>query len=298
MTEAEAERTVSETLVTPLDKRVVVTYDGTKYILSSDRLDVHADVGESVQDALDASQDGGLPTRIWRYATGGEVDKSLEPHVSYDETEIAKFIEQVKADVNQAPVDASVEPSGSSIEPVQGQSGITLREDDLRDEVLAAVESPTTKTIKATVDTVEPEVTTKDLADQYPVYLTVDRSTFQLKLWKDLKLAKTYTVAIGAEGFDTPAGEYSIQDKAVDPVWNVPDSDWAGDLAGKTIPGGDPDNPLKARWMGIFDGAGIHGTDDTASLGSAASHGCVRMSVPDVIDLYPQVPVGTPIYIG
>ena len=56
------------------------------------------------------------------------------------------------------------------------------------------------------------------------------------------------------------------------------------------VPGGAADNPLKARWMGIFDGAGIHGTDDTGSLGSAASHGCVRMSVPDVIDLYDQVP--------
>jgi lipoprotein-anchoring transpeptidase ErfK/SrfK len=64
------------------------------------------------------------------------------------------------------------------------------------------------------------------------------------------------------------------------------------------IPGGAANNPLKARWMGIYDGAGIHGTDDTASLGSAASHGCVRMAVPDVIELYDQVPVGTPIYIG
>ena len=43
----------------------------------------------------------------------------------------------------------------------------------------------------------------------------------------------------------------------------------AGDLAGKVIPPG-PDDPIKARWMGIFDGAGIHGTTDTASLGSAA----------------------------
>ena len=50
--------------------------------------------------------------------------------------------------------------------------------------------------------------------------------------------------------------------------------------------------------MGIFNGAGIHGTDDTGSLGSAASHGCVRMAIPDVIDLYDRVDVGTPIYIG
>jgi lipoprotein-anchoring transpeptidase ErfK/SrfK len=148
------------------------------------------------------------------------------------------------------------------------------------------------------VDEVEPEVTKEELATQYPTYLTVNRSTFELTLYKDLEPAKTYTVAIGAAGFDTPAGVYNIQNKAVDPAWTVPDSDWAGDLAGTVVPGGVPENPLKARWMGIFDGAGIHGTDDVGSLGTAASHGCVRMAVPDVIELYDQVPVGTPIYIG
>ena len=83
----------------------------------------------------------------------------------------------------------------------------------------------------------------------------------------------------------------------MNPSWQVPNSSWAGSLAGRTIPPG-PDDPLKARWLGIFAGAGIHGTEELGSLGSAASHGCIRMSIPDVIQLYPQVPVGAPIYIG
>ena len=105
-------------------------------------------------------------------------------------------------------------------------------------------------------------------------------------------------MAVGALGFDTPAGLYHIQNKAVDPAWSVPNSDWAGDLAGTVVPGGVPENPLKERWLGIYDGAGIHGTDQTYSLGTAASHGCIRMSIPDVIELYDQVPVGAPIYIA
>jgi lipoprotein-anchoring transpeptidase ErfK/SrfK len=70
-------------------------------------------------------------------------------------------------------------------------------------------------------------------------------------------------------------------------------------LAGKVIPGGAPDNPIKSRWLGIWDGAGIHGVDPSeySSLGHAASHGCVRMRIDDVEALYPQVPVGAPIYI-
>jgi lipoprotein-anchoring transpeptidase ErfK/SrfK len=63
------------------------------------------------------------------------------------------------------------------------------------------------------------------------------------------------------------------------------------------VPGGSAENPLKARWMGIVNGVGIHGTGEPGSIGSRASHGCIRMTVPDVIDLYPRVPVGTPVLI-
>jgi lipoprotein-anchoring transpeptidase ErfK/SrfK len=64
------------------------------------------------------------------------------------------------------------------------------------------------------------------------------------------------------------------------------------------IPGGSPENPLKARWLGIFDGAGIHGTDAINSLGTAASHGCVRMRISDVEELYDEVPLNSPVYIA
>ena len=298
MTEQEAKKAVADIVVEPLDEPITVEHDGTKYVLSATRLAIRADVAASVRKALAASQEGGLPVRIWRYATGAEVEEAIRPSIDYEESEIAKFVEQVRADVNQVPVNASVEPTATSLEPVEDQPGFALRQEDLREKVVAAIANPSSRTLKASVEKVEPEVTVEELAEQYPVYLTVDRSSFQLKLWENLELTKTYTVAIGAAGFDTPTGEYAIQNKAVDPAWNVPDSDWAGKLAGQVIPGGAANNPLKARWMGIYDGAGIHGTDDTASLGSAASHGCVRMSVPDVIELYDQVPVGTPIYIG
>jgi hypothetical protein len=121
--------------------------------------------------------------------------------------------------------------------------------------------------------------------------------SFTLRLWKDLELAETYTVAVGQESLETPGGLYAIEAKEENPVWHVPESDWAGDLAGQTIPPG-PSNPTKARWMAIYEGAGIHGTEAVESLGSAASHGCVRMAIADVEDLYEQVDVGTPIFIG
>jgi hypothetical protein len=89
MTEEEATEAVAGAVVEPLDKRVVVNHGETKYILSSKRIALRADVAGSVESALAASQEGGLPTRLLRYATGGEVEESIEPKVGYDEGEIA-----------------------------------------------------------------------------------------------------------------------------------------------------------------------------------------------------------------
>ncbi len=126
----------------------------------------------------------------------------------------------------------------------------------------------------------------------------VNRSAFQLTLYKKLKPVKTYGIAVGQVGLETPAGLYTVQNKAVNPAWSVPNSAWAGSLAGTVVPGGTPQNPLKARWLGIYNGAGIHGTDAAGSIGTAASHGCIRMLIPDVIELYDQVPVNAPVYIA
>jgi lipoprotein-anchoring transpeptidase ErfK/SrfK len=298
MTADEARKAVDSALVEPLQKHVTVDYEGVKYKISPEKLEVASDVDGMVDRALDESQEGGLPSRVWRYATGGEVDVAISPQITYSGKTLNEFIDKVAAEVNRDPVDASIEPTPTSLSPVKGQDGLAVVEDKLHAKLESAVQSPSQRRVSLPVERIKPEVTTDELAAQYPTYLTVNRSTFELSMWKDLELAKTYTVAIGAQGFDTPAGVYNIQNMAVDPAWNVPDAAWAGSLAGTVVPGGVPENPLKERWMGIYDGAGIHGTDDLGSLGTAASHGCVRMSIPDVIELYDQVDVGTPIYIG
>ena len=78
----------------------------------------------------------------------------------------------------------------------------------------------------------------------------------------------------------------------------MPNSDWAGELAGQSSPAAPPRTRSRHAGWGSIDGAGIHGTDETYSLGTAASHGCMRMAIPDVDELYDQVEVGTPVYIG
>jgi lipoprotein-anchoring transpeptidase ErfK/SrfK len=297
-TAEEAELLIEADLVEPLDRPVEVTYGDENFTLEAHELDVRADVNAMVDAALSRSQEGGLPGRLWRYATGGEVDEDIPPHISYSQNTLDDFIKGVQGNINRPPQDATVAASTTSLDPVPSQKGIEVRVDELRSGLEAAVQSPHSRTVKADVETVKPEVTTSELAEQYPHYIVIDRGGFQLRYFENLELARTYTIAVGQVGYDTPAGTYSIQNKAVNPAWTVPNSDWTGGLAGQVIPGGSPENPLEARWLGIYDGAGIHGTSDIGSLGTAASHGCIRMSVPDVIELYDLVPVGTPVYIA
>jgi lipoprotein-anchoring transpeptidase ErfK/SrfK len=297
-TTEEAKALIEADLVEPLDRPVEVTYENETFRLEAHELDVRADTEAMVDAALSASQEGGLPGRLWRYATGGEVDEDISPRISYSEKTLDDFIKGVQENVNRPPRDASISPSLTSLDPVPAQKGIEVRVDELRSSLEAAVQSPDSRTVEAKAETVKPEVTTDELAEQYPHYIVIDRGSFQLRYFENLKLVEAYTVGVGQAGYETPAGTYSIANKAVNPAWTVPNADWTGDLAGQVIPGGAPENPLEARWMGIYDGAGIHGTADVASLGTAASHGCIRMSVPEVIELYDRVPVGTPVYIA
>jgi lipoprotein-anchoring transpeptidase ErfK/SrfK len=298
MSEAEAKSAVREELLAPLRHSLLVGYAGHRWTLEGKSLKVHANLNRAAEEAVAVGHDEFLPGRIVRYVTGSSVDKNVPAGITYSQPAVNRFVRHVAGAVDREAKDATVEPSGDSLEIAPPEYGRKLRDNLLLRQLNAAVlNAGADHTIAARTHAVKPEVTVGEVAAKYPSYLTLDRATFTLRLWEHLKLAKTYTVAVGQEGLETPEGLYDIQEKQENPSWHVPDSAWAGDLAGQVIPPG-PEDPIKARWMAIFEGAGIHGTEETESLGSAASHGCVRMSIPDVEELYDRVEVGTPIYIG
>jgi lipoprotein-anchoring transpeptidase ErfK/SrfK len=293
----EARRVVTRHLAEPLHQPISVVRAKKRFRLSAEDAGVKADVTGMVDEALQRSRDGSIFTRVARDVTGGEEDAQVPARVTYDEEAIARLVKRVKRSLNRPARDAEV--TFPSLEKVKEQRGLRVKAPLLQERLGQALTVPgVDRRVKAPARIIKPKVTQAELADEYPTVLIVDRASFKLRHYERLNLVKEYTIAVGALGFDTPAGMYHIQNKAVNPAWSVPNSDWAGDLAGTVVPGGIPENPLKARWLGIYDGAGIHGTDQTYSLGSAASHGCVRMSIPDVIELYDQVPVGAPIYIA
>lgn len=277
---------------------VVVKDGGHRYPISASSARVSVDVDSAISKAVSKSRSGWFGQRVWRDLTGARSKEDINPQISVDNGALRWFVRRVAKHADKPAVEAHLLYGPSSLATAAGSPGRAVNQRELVGKIKDGFSAASTEPVVITAPTrvVRPHTDVKGLADRYPTVITVSRSGFKLYLWKHLKLDRTYPIAVGMAGLETPAGLYSIQDKQVNPSWHVPNSPWAGDLAGKVIPPG-PDDPIKARWMGIAGGAGIHGTSSEGSLGSAASHGCVRMAVSDVIDLYDRVSVGDPVYI-
>jgi lipoprotein-anchoring transpeptidase ErfK/SrfK len=288
--------------VAQLRKPITITEGQLSFTLDATQTKAAANMSTLIDSALAQGRGDSIVTRTWRRIARRHLDVDLAPSTVYDESAASRLIDEVRSAVDSPAQDASVRfsPTGVTSEPAR--DGLEVRTDALREQLVNAIVDPRApRAFTVPVKRTAPAVTTADVKRTYKTALIVNRENFTLTLYKNLEKVKRWRVAVGAVGLETPAGLYHIQNKAINPAWTMPNSSWVKPAErGKVVPGGTPANPLKARWLGIFDGAGIHGVDPSeyGTIGHAASHGCVRMRIPDVISLYSRVPVGTPIYIG
>ena len=231
-----------------------------------------------------------------RQAAGAAVDVPLA--ISSVAQAVRAFAARVGKRLNRPGRDARVVITLRRVRITHSAPGRGIDEAALAKKVAAALADPRlTRVLKPRLLKTKPKITAKQARRSANTVITIDQSAFKLRLFKNLKVVKTYGVAVGQPAYPTPNGRFAIQSKQVNPTWSVPNSPWAGELQGTTVEGGSAANPLKARWMGIANGVGIHGTGEDYSIGSRASHGCIRMHVADVIDLFNRVPVGAPVLI-
>ncbi len=126
-------------------------------------------------------------------------------------------------------------------------------------------------------------------------HIYVNLAEFSLVLEDPGAKSRRFPIAHGLPDHPTPTGEFRVVEKVQDPTWIPPDSPWARE-AEVTPPGAD--NPLGTRWLGLDSNlVGIHGTPFSGSIGTRASHGCIRMRMKDVEALYELVNVNTPVTI-
>jgi lipoprotein-anchoring transpeptidase ErfK/SrfK len=117
------------------------------------------------------------------------------------------------------------------------------------------------------------------------IHIEASISQRRLFIKRGDEVLREYPVAVGQEGYPTPRGRFMIRRIVWNPRWTPPpNSEWARKLSAKEP--GHPENPMKL--VKIFfkePDYYIHGTDQLSSLGSAASHGCLRMDPFDAADV-------------
>jgi hypothetical protein len=215
-------------LTSRLDRSVRVLVAGRRFRLTPKTASLAVDVDAMVDEALDRSHSGGLPGRMWRGLTGSSVDADLPARVTYGSLAVRGFANRVKRAVDRPVRNASVRFKTASLPAVPSETGLTVNPRRLLRLVQGAIiQTGRGRRVRVNVKVTQPKVTTAELARKYPFVITINRPSFELRYFRRLRLAKTYRIAVGMAGLETPAGLYHIQDKQVNPSWHVPKSAWA-----------------------------------------------------------------------
>jgi lipoprotein-anchoring transpeptidase ErfK/SrfK len=294
MTRAEAERAISWKAAAILDPTVQVKVAGHSFKRAARDLGTRVDVDGAVEEALHVSGSMGWPSRVFHRLFDRPVAHSIDLRVSYDRPTVTRFVTGVALRVRSSPQDASLDFLDGHLAVQEAKPGRALPIKRSATAVLTAVRGQLPAVQLATVS-VPPEVTEEDLG----MMILVRRSQNRLYLYEGTHLVKSYPVATGQlDLYDTPEGHFAVINKRVNPTWYNPARETWGKDEPAIIPPG-PDNPLGTRALDLnAPGIRIHGTPNDESIGHWASHGCIRMHIPDSEELFSIVDVGTPVVIA
>jgi lipoprotein-anchoring transpeptidase ErfK/SrfK len=209
-----------------------------------------------------------------------------------DVAAVKRFVRALDKRISYPAKDAElVGLSGLTPEITDAEPGLQVMKALTVQRITRALSEAQKPRVRAAARVVAPEVTRANFG---PV-IVIRRGVNELRYYDGARLVRSFGAATGQSVYPTPTGQFSIVDMQLNPWWRPPDSPWARGL--KPIPPG-PGNPLGTRWMGLSaPGVGIHGTPDDASIGYSASHGCIRMHIPDAEWLFQHVHIGTQVII-
>jgi lipoprotein-anchoring transpeptidase ErfK/SrfK len=292
---AAATKKLHDRFEAPLDAPINISLDG-QLLQSTTRRELGAttNVDEVYSRAVRLHQDIPSYKRLWYRITGMSLGHDLKVETRVSEDEAAGMVARLAEAVNKAPADATVSMVGGSPRIGDGVPGFALDEK----AALQALQDASRKgapAIALSGKPVAPAVT----RDNFKDVLVVKVGENKLYHYDGERLVKTYDVATGLPRYPTPIGQFKITQKRFRPTWVNPakgPGQWGAKLPAKIGPG--PSNPLGTRALNLNSpGIRIHGTTADNSMGYNASHGCIRMKMSDVEELFDLVEVGTPVII-
>lgn len=290
LSRAAARMLLDQRLAVPLRGTVAVSCGDASATLDASRF-VSLDVGALVARAYAPKAKAGVVARMIDTLTGARTGISVDASPSVDASALAAWVDDLAKRTDRAARDATLTLSGTTLSLVAARDGRALdRAQAMATLSRTLLAGETTATLP--IETVAPKTATSDLGPA----IVVRRSQRKLYLYVHGVLSRTYGVAVGTPGHPTPLGHWRIVQKRYLPTWYNPGSEWAKDMPATIAPG--PSNPLGTRALNLdVSGIRIHGTTKDSSIGTAASHGCMRMHRADIEDLFGRVTVGTPVYI-
>jgi lipoprotein-anchoring transpeptidase ErfK/SrfK len=295
MTRSQAMAAVTSEVQHRLQAKVHVTSGKQSWDLTLSDLGVTANVTPVVDRALALNQDYSWVSRVYHRLTHAEVHRSFTVATALVPGPLAKFVGQVAKQVAKPATDAGYDLDGDKVVMVHAHRGFALKYWTAREQLRQAVEHGG-GSVRFTTKEVDPKVPD----DQVGKLIVVNRTSNRLWLYSDFKVERTYPVATARQGFETPPGKWSVVNKVENPTWRNPclgqPGCWAASEPAEIPPG--PGNPLGTRALYLdAPGIRIHGTPEDSSIGTWASHGCIRMHISDSEAMYPLVPIGTPVFI-
>lgn len=292
MTRDQAIRAIRAKADVSLGAELDVEVGGSTLRTTPAALGTHADVEGAVDRALAVANTVSLLSRIYHRIADKPIPTAIPLAYAYDDATISSFVEQARLDVATPPVDAAIRLVDDQLVIRHSRTGEDLDVGAGVAKVAAALrQQAASATLPVTI--VQPAVTAVTLGKT----IVVDLSENTLSLYEGLKIEKLYPVATAAPGYTTPVGTWKVVSKAENPTWYNPAPDGWGAGEPLVIPPG-PGNPLGTRALYLnAPGIRIHGTYASYSIGTHASHGCIRMYISDSEELFGLVPVGTKVII-
>jgi lipoprotein-anchoring transpeptidase ErfK/SrfK len=292
LTRDQAVRAVERRADLTLGGDLTVRAAGYTWHVTPAALGMRADVEEAVDRAFALAGNLSMLSRVYHRVAGQPLSASVDLGYSYDDARVEAFVAQVVGEVATRAVSAGIRLVDDQLVMRHSHPGQELRAQAAAERIRAALERQV-DLVRLPLRTVEARITDDSLAHT----IVVDISENELYLYDGFKVVKKYRVATAAEGFVTPVGTWSVVNKVENPSWTNPDpTGWGAGMPLYIPPG--PSNPLGTRALYLnAPGIRIHGTTNVDSIGTYASHGCIRMLMPDVEELYPLVPIGTPVLV-
>lgn len=292
MTRSQAVREITATANLTLERPLTVDAAGHRWVVTPAALGMTADVEGAVDQALASADDMTFLSRLYHRVSDEPVHESIDLAYAYDEAKIQAFVQQASEETAIPAVDARFAYVGDQVVMRRSHEGQDLKTGLGAARILRALQRRSLE-VSIPIQPVEPEVTTASLGKT----IVVDLSATTLTLYDGFQVERQYRVATAAPGYTTPVGNWKIVSKTENPSWTNPDpTGWGADLPSYIPPG--PGNPLGTRALYLnAPGIRIHGTYASYSIGTHASHGCIRMLISDSEALYPLVSVGTRVLI-